>query len=249
MMTADTTSTAAPAAAATTTATEERLDLYREVHKGLRSFLTETLARVGRMDPEDSVDVEPTVAQVRQLIFVCGTHLAHEDAFLHRAMEARSPGSTAAVAREHDGHRRALQSLEATVGSVASATPAARPAAARDLYRQLAAFVAENLEHMHEEETANNAVLWAGYTDAELHDLHGALLQSIPPEEMAVYLRWILPSVTHAERVATLAGMRAGAPPEVFDGVLAMARGLLSARDWDKLAAALGVGTAAAVAA
>lgn len=245
MLSADTITTAAPAA----TATEERLDLYREVHKGLRTFLTETLARVGRMDPEDAVDVEPALAQVRELLFICGTHLAHEDAFLHTAMEARSPGSTTAIAREHEGHRRALQRLEVAVAAVAIAAPAARSAAAHDLYRQLAAFVAENLEHMHEEETANNAVLWAGYTDAELHELHGALLQSIPPEEMAVYIRWILPSVTHAERLATLVGMRADAPPEAFDGVLAMARGLLPARDWDKLAAALGVGGPSAVAA
>ena len=196
-----------------------------------------------------TADVDPTLAQVRQLLFICGTHLAHEDGFIHPAMEARRPGSTAGIASEHEGHRRALQDLETTVAGVARATPAARSAAALGLYRQLSAFVAENLEHMHVEETANNAVLWAAYTDAELHELHGALLQSIPPDEMAVYLRWIVPSVTHGERVATLSGMRAGAPPEVFAGVLAMTRGLLGARDWDKLAAALDVDATAAVAA
>ena len=32
----------------------------------------------------------------------------------------------------------------------------------------LALFIADNFQHMHVEETAHNAVLWARYTDAEL---------------------------------------------------------------------------------
>lgn len=230
----------------TTSSTTERLDLYREVHKGLRAFLADTLGRVGRMDPLDAGDVAPALAQVRELLFICGTHLAHEDGFLHRAMEARSPGSTTSIAHEHVEHRRALQALEADVAAVQAAQGPACMAAAQRLYRNLARFVAENLEHMEQEETQNNAVLWAAYTDAELQQLHEALLQSVPPPELMVYLRWILPSVSHAERVATLEGLRQGAPAEAFQAVLAMTRPLLPARDWAKLARALGDGAAVA---
>lgn len=227
--------------------TTDRLDLYREVHKGLRAFLTDTLGRVGRMDPQDPADVVPTLAQVRELLFICGTHLTHEDTFLHRAMEARRPGSTARITHEHLEHTLALRGLEAEAAAVEAAADAAgRGTAALRLYRSLARFVAENLQHMEQEETQNNAVLWAAYTDAELLQLHEALLASIPPPELMVYLRWMLPSISHAERVATLEGLRQGAPAEAFQAVLALTRAQLPARDWTKLAHALGATPAVA---
>lgn len=88
------------------------------------------------------------------------------------------------------------------------------------------------------EEQAHNAVLWAHYSDEELIALHDELVASIPPDKMALHFRWILPSVSHAERVGMLQGMRQGTPSEVLASQLDMARPLLQARDWFKLKAA-----------
>ena len=63
------------------------------------------------------------------------------------------------------------------------------PATTHVLYRQLTLFMAHNFEHMNEEETAHNAVLWAHYTDAELVGIHDALVASIPPHEMLQFAR------------------------------------------------------------
>jgi hypothetical protein len=65
---------------------------------------------------------------------------------------------------------------------------------------------------------------------------------------MGAFLRWMLPSVSHAERVAMLSGMRQDAPAEAFAGVLGLTRAHVSARDWAKLAAALDATTGAGVA-
>jgi hypothetical protein len=102
----------------------------------------------------------------------------------------------------------------------------------------LSQFVACNLTHMLLEEQVHNAVLWAHHGDEELIALHDELVASIPPEEMAVHFRWMLPSVSHAERVGMLQGMRQGMPPEVFASQLDMARPWLDARAWHKLKAA-----------
>jgi hypothetical protein len=92
---------------------------------------------------------------------------------------------------------------------------------------------------MHVEETAHNAVLWAHYTDAELAAIHEALVASIPPEEMMLVARWMLPSVGAAERLGMLLDMRSKAPPPAFAAVLETIRPHLSAGDWSKLARGL----------
>ena len=118
------------------------------------------------------------------------------------------------------------------------ASPAQRDAYWLRLYHALSQFVAGNLVHMLLEEQAHNTVLWAHHSDEELLALHDELVASIPPEEMAVHFRWMLPSVSHVERVGMLQGMRQGMPPEVFASQLDMARPWLDARAWHKLKAA-----------
>ena len=52
-------------------------------------------------------------------------------------------------------------------------------------------------------------------------------------------MRWMIPAVSPAERAGMLLGMRAGMPPPLFDGILALTRSLISARDMQKLETAL----------
>jgi Carboxypeptidase regulatory-like domain len=80
-----------------------------------------------------------------------------------------------------------------------------------------------------------NGVLVRPRRCSKLHGIHRALLESIKPEKMNIYLRWILPFVTHGERVAILASMQHAMPRPVFEQLLALIRLHLSAKDWRKL--------------
>jgi len=221
--------------------TTGRYNIYLNIHKALRALMGETLVAVGRLDADDDNDVAVVLEQVRALHAILAMHLEHENRFLHPALEARQPGSSADTARDHVQHECALRALRQAIDAVAGSRGPARAVATLRLYRQLALFVAENFEHMNVEETQNHAVLCTNYTDAEVHGIEGALVATLSPESATAVMRWMIPSVNHAERLALLTGMRQGAPKEVFEGVLAIAKSYLSARDWDKLALALGL--------
>jgi hypothetical protein len=217
-----------------------RFDLYREIHKALRSIMSEALLLVGRMDAADAQEVTQAAGKVRALIEICRQHLHTENQFVHPAMEARRPRTACETAEQHVEHEQALERLEAATRAVEQAGAPARGDAAHRLYQQLALFVAENLVHMHVEETHNNGVLWEAYSDAELLALHGAILASIAPEKMMAVMPFILSSVNHTERHAMLEGMSQKMPREAFRGVLAVAQSCLAQREWTKLGAALG---------
>jgi hypothetical protein len=223
--------------------TTTRLDLYTPIHKALRLFMTDTLQRLGRIDPDDDAELAATAEQVQALLGQCRAHLAHENQFVHTALEARRPGTSARIAAEHDEHLETIAALEAELAAL-RALPSA-PGALR-LYRQLALFVADNFEHMHHEETQHNAELWALYSDAELLDVHDRLVASIGPAEMAATVRWLLPAMSPAERVAMLEPMQQQLPPEAMRGLLDIARPHLGLQGWDKLARALDIPAAEA---
>jgi hypothetical protein len=82
-------------------------------------------------------------------------------------------------------------------------------------------------------------VLWATHTDEEIGEIQQALVASLRPEKMALFIRWMVPAMSPAERAGLLGGIQLGAPREVFERVLATARPHLAGRDWAKLMAAL----------
>lgn len=216
-----------------------RMDLYGPIHKALRCFMADTLARLGRCDVADAAELADATAALRTLLAMMRGHLEHENDFLHAAIEARRPGASRHPADDHDEHREAIAALAAAVDAFEAAPEAARPALQRRLYLKLARFVAENLEHMEMEETHVTALLRELYDDAELAAIHDRLVASLPPEEHAVAMRWMMAAVTHGERLGMLGAMREQAPPPVFDGVVSICRDVLAPRDWAKLAKAL----------
>jgi Hemerythrin HHE cation binding domain len=223
-----------------------RVDLYGVIHKALRAMMADSLLAIGRMDSSDATERASTAKRVQALLDFCASHLEHENLWVHPAIEARAPGASARIAHEHDSHRQHIAALQATLALLTQAPDAdCAAAAAQSLYRELGLFMADNFLHMHTEETTHNALLWARYTDAELLDIHAALVGAIPAEEMAAVLRWMLPTMNPQERAAMLADMRQTAPAPVFEATLDIARQHLDATSWARLARSLGLAPAA----
>lgn len=227
-----------PSAATTKMSIAPRVDLYGSIHKGLRLFMSDTLAKVGSLDLADAAELAATLAQVQDLLDLCRSHLDHENQFVHTAIEARRPGVTSRIAGEHEQHLDAIAALEADAAAL-RALPGS--AAAHRFYRHLALFVAENFEHMNVEETTHNAALWAAYSDDELGAIHQRLVAAVAPSEMALVLRWMVPAMSPAERAAMFGAMQVQMPREALQALLDIVRPHLQDTGWAKLTRALGL--------
>jgi hypothetical protein len=230
---------ALPAAARHDAAKPPRVDLYGPIHKALRRFMGDTLQRAGACDPSDPADLADTLSQVQSLLDGMRSHLKHENDHVHAAIEARQPAGARQTADDHVGHLETIGALEADVRALRTAPAGQREQRMARLYRHLALFVAENLHHMHLEETASNALLWTHYSDAELVEIHERLVASIAPAEMMGWLRWFAVALSPAELAGMLGDMRAKAPAEVFGAVMQLVRSVVDARRWAALERAL----------
>ena len=218
-----------------------RVDMYGPIHKALRHFMTDTLHRVGRVDVFDADDMARTLGQLEALLDECLHHLGRENEFVHTMMEARQPRGSSRTADDHLDHYESIDALRAEAAALRAAPAAERLAIALRLYRHLALFVAENFQHMHFEETHNNGVLWAHYSDAELFAMHDRLLASIPPAENLQIARWMVPALSPTERAMVVGDMQAKAPAPFFQAALEVIRPHLDDTAWNKLARRLGL--------
>ncbi len=199
-----------------------RYDLYGAVHKGLRKAGCELLIRLGCADFTDPTECDAVLDILRGYILLAGSHVMHEDEHIHGMLRGRG-GSTDIVDEQHDDHRAAFAILEKLAADIERASPQEKPAAGRRLYLAFAAYLAEDLAHMHEEETVTAPALWAGFTDDELVVLEMRIIASMPPEKNMAFMRIMIPAMNPAERAALLAAMRKGAPPEIFNAVIEFA--------------------------
>jgi hypothetical protein len=201
-----------------------RFDIYATIHKAMRHRMGVTLLRIGNMDANDAVDCRQALDEFEGLLVLCVDHIQHENDFIHPAIEALLPGASTCVADQHEDHLKDIARLRDEASCLeAEVDPTTRRVLAVRLYRQLALFIADNFQHMHLEETANNAALRDLYTDESIIKLHDRLLASVAPDAHLALLRWTFPAMTPAERSDMLSNAAKRMPADAFRVLLATA--------------------------
>jgi hypothetical protein len=130
--------------------------------------------------------------------------------------------------------------VELATTSAATEGPDARRLA-HWLYLDLAAFAGTYLAHQDLEEREVMPALEAAVGVPTVVELHGAIIASIPPDEMAQSLALMLPAMNADDRTEMLEGIRATAPSDAFAGIVGLARSVLHPADFAQVADRLGV--------
>lgn len=214
----------------------KRMDIYAPIHKGLRLEMGRLLTRMGQTDANDEAETAQLIADVRAFLSIGAVHLRDEEAVIHPALEAKAPDSTRIVGGEHEDHRKDFVELDALVGVVEKERGEARSDALHRLYLRFSRFVADDLEHLHHEETIILPLLHANFSDDELRGMERDIVALVPPAELITVLRYMIPAMNPAERLGFITDLKSGAPAEVFDAVMTnAARPTLSDSDWTRL--------------
>lgn len=218
-------------------ASASRHDLYYGIHKGIRYAHCQLLMRLGSFDLDSDEALDGVVRAMRDHFVLGRGHLEHEDHEIHTALEMRRPGASRVAEEGHEGHVKSFAELEVLLDRLAKAPRAERAYAAHALYRRFALFMADDFEHMNEEETILQPVLHELFDDGELLEIEHRIVGSIPPEEMPLNLAPMMASMHPGERRKMLEGMKAGMPAEAFSGLMeGIVRPNIPAAEWNDLA-------------
>jgi Hemerythrin HHE cation binding domain len=217
------------------------VDLYRNIHKGIRHELFGVTFTAGSIDPSDRESLVAFGGRVHNLTGLLASHAHHEDEFLQPLVEVHTPGFAATILSDHAILDAQMTSLDLLAERAIDAARSERRELVHRLHLGLAEFTSRYLAHQDLEEVDVMPALSAVVGADELAAVEHALVASIPPEEMGPALAIMLPAMNIEDRTEMLSGMQAGAPPEVFAGVCGLAQSVLAPTDWRALATRLGV--------
>lgn len=208
-----------------------RFDMYRDIHKGIRLAVFSYVNELGSAD----LSSRETLARLRvgldELVELLENHAKHEDAHITPVLARIAPELTESLVADHHAYDAMLTKARYGFLALAVASEEQRSERAHALYLELSSFTAAYLNHMQREEEEANRALWAAFDDARLIALHDELLAAIPPAEMAQTMPWLLRGANLDTRCTMLTSVREHAPKAVFEGMLGMARAVLSRAD------------------
>ncbi|MFN8018934.1 MAG: hemerythrin domain-containing protein [Acidimicrobiales bacterium] len=216
-------------------------DLYRDIHKGIRAELFDLTSAAGSLDPFDDIGRGALAAHVAAVAEVLATHAAHEDAFVDPALVQVDAELSARVEAEHHELEAAFAVVASGANLLVGAEVHQRRGQLQLLHLQLSGFTSAYLRHQLVEERVIMPLLADALGPEGVAEIHAGIIASIPPEEMARSLAFMLPAMNADDRAELLGAMRAEAPPEAFAQVLDLARSVLAPAELAATRARLGL--------
>jgi hypothetical protein len=219
----------------------ETIDLYRDIHKGIRAELFATTVQAGTVDPSDRQSRLDLATRTEGLVWLLETHAEHEDAGIQPAIEVHLPEVAERIVADHHALEARILGLRDMAATIADGNGAGARAAGQGLYVELAAFTSAYLAHQDLEERVVMPGLAAALGPELVLGIHVGILSSIPPADMARSLALMFPAMNVDDRTELLGGVQATAPAEVFAGIWGLFSSVVSPDDAAAVGARLGI--------
>ncbi len=220
---------------------QQRYVIYGNIHKAVRHIMYTTALALGSADFRDQKSMRESLDQLRETIITLQEHAEHEETFVHPPLESRVPGITKSFEENHEDDERLFDRMRELGSQIeAAGDNDQRVDLGNQLYGIFNTYIGDYLGHLDREEAELEQALWDHFTDQELADIDHKLMGSIPPERMAVWVPVICNSWNASELTTILAGMKQGAPPDAFAGMLKMMEQATPAATWETVRKALG---------
>jgi len=220
----------------------QRYNVFLQIHKGLRVMLYDTSTALQQADLETAGADHPALRKLAATLDFFDGHAHHEDTHVFSMLQQYEPGFVAAMEAEHVADHALSNELRSLILDLRQATtPEEKYAIGTRLCHTFNAFTVFNLTHLHKEETEVNELLWKHYTDMDIIMANRQLVATLTPDEAQQSAYWMLRSGSDNELAKLFAGMKAGAPAEAFEGLMAMAQEVLPADRFEKLESRIAV--------
>lgn len=196
----------------------KRYNSFNRVHKGLRAFLYDTALKIQQADLSNRESSQDVIEQLHAIINLFEVHAHHEDHFFNEPLEKVNPAVASLFESEHEEDHRLATVLRNQLEEWNTAgTNEARTKAGLHLFYSFNEFMAFNLYHMNKEEITLNQALWNVYSDEQIVATEQALVQSVSPKDMTVYIKWMIRGCSDPEIISWMTALREHAPAPVYD--------------------------------
>jgi len=230
-----------------------RENLFRPVHKGIRSMIYELGDRLQTTDFANVMESNAIATQLKHdlsdtvsncLLCLLHAHSKHEERDIFSAVRPLDPDVIDLQMVEHGEVVRRIFGVTKTCDELLGLTDRARRIEVGDrLNLEANELFAFYLAHLNNEEATVVPVMWEHFTDEQLRAMRAKFYASVPLPRFEEWMRWTLPALNLNELLVLLSGMKNDPPPSRFADVVRLAERTLDPERWTAVKTRLDLST------
>lgn len=203
----------------------QRLNIFNQVHKGLRAALYETALLLQQANFTSANESDVAMERIKEVLMLFEEHARKEDFYILKAIVPYEPSVADAFEQEHiEDMELSAELSDAVVAFESLLDNSEREAAGKKINELFAAFIAFNLKHMGKEELVINEILWRYFSDNEILQIQNRIVASTQPWHQDFFSKWMLRGINNAEAASWLLAVERTAPPIVYQTLFNKAR-------------------------
>ena len=223
----------------------ERENLFRPIHKGIRSMLYDLGSQLQTTNFADVYESNQFATRLKHdlgnslsncMLCLLSAHASHEERDIFSQIRPHDPNVVEVVMQEHAEVIRRIGGISKTCDQVmALASPADRIEGGDRLNQEVNDLLVFYLGHLNNEEALLVPALWRWFTDEQLRGMRTMFYASLPLPLFETWMRWTLPSLNQEELVALFVDLKKGPETARFNDWVRLARRTLPFQRWTGL--------------
>jgi len=220
----------------------DRENLFRPIHKGIRSMIFLLGQRMGTTDFTNPGESNDLAKQLRRdltrsasncILCLLQTHSLHEDKDFFTAVRQFDEEPVKLMTAEHAVIVRRIYEVAKLCDELTEISDPARRIEAGDrLTLETNDLFAFYLAHLNNEEALLVPLMWENLSDEQLRALRAQFYNTIPLAAFEEWMRWTLPALNVHELSILLSGMKLDPPPNRFADAMRLGKATVPHDRW-----------------
>jgi len=215
---------------------EQRYNIFRRTHKGLRSMLFDAGAKLQQTDFTKSKQASAAVDAIKQSTRSFLYHISKEDKIIYHSVVLYAPYIVAMIEQTNLKDQVLAESIDKIIDEQRDQDTKKEMI---DFGHQLQAaffeFTAAVLQHMNKEETVINEILWSNYSDSQLVGMEVEMMKQATSSDCSWYTGKILKELSNREILMWVDIIKEHASPFMLKKLISTARIVLPIDRWQMI--------------
>lgn len=196
-----------------------RPQIYEVPHKAIRNALFQLSQLSGSIDYNDSQELNKLSNLFKEVFDMLHVHAKHENNVTLKHLENKIGGSSKHDMEDHEKIEADMSSLEKFFSDITE-NKNNKTAEGIEFFERMSEFHADYIHHMLEEERVTQKLVWENFNDEEIMQQEIEIRSAIPPGEMLIWCKYLMPAIGDELRIKMLSGIKENAPAEFYDSIL-----------------------------
>jgi len=215
---------------------EQRYNIFRRTHKGLRSMLFDAGAKLQQTDFTKSKQASAAVDAIKQSTRSFLYHLSKEDKIIYHSVVLYAPYIVAMIEQTNLKDQVLAESIDKIIDQQKEQdTKKEMIAFGHQLQAVFFEFTAAVLQHMNKEETVINEILWSNYSDTQLIGMEVEIMKQAASSDCTWYTGKILKVLSNREILMWVDIIKEHASPFMLKKLISTARIVLPIDRWQMI--------------